>query len=155
MDLRRRIVDAYDNGEGSYKEIGERFRVGEASVSRFMRLHRYGGDLRPGKSGGDRRSKNIPDEVAKTIEVLILDEPNWTTQELADQVQDEFGFSLTRYQVGKFLRSNGFSFKRGSTDRGLQRNPVLSNGEMPILPNSGRWIPLDSFSSTKLASSWE
>jgi hypothetical protein len=33
-DLRLRVVDEYENGDESFVEVGVRFKVGEASVSR-------------------------------------------------------------------------------------------------------------------------
>ena len=152
MDLRRRIVDAYENGEGTYSDMAERFDVGEATVSRLLKRNRYGGDLTPNKAGGDRRSVRVPDEVAQSIEGLVRDEPNWTTQELADQVKEDFGLSITRQQVGKLLHSLGFSFKRGSSDHGHPPSQLPSHEGKPTPPNRGTWTHPSSYLSTKQAS---
>ncbi len=39
LDLRSRILKAYLAGEGYFVRLAERFGVGEASVSRIVRLH--------------------------------------------------------------------------------------------------------------------
>lgn len=155
QDLRRRIVDAYENGEGTYKEIAERFGVGEASVSRFLRLQRYCGELTPKAAGGDRRSVKFSDEAQEYVELLVTDEPNWTTQELADELGETHGLTVSRQQVGDLLRALGFSFKRGSSGHGLPPNRLRSNGGTPTSKHSGTWTPRGSSSSTKQGSSSE
>lgn len=55
-ELRLRIVDAYKSGlTTSYGETAEMFSVGEATVSRLLRLDRETGDVMPKARGGDRR----------------------------------------------------------------------------------------------------
>ena len=39
-DLRKRIVDAYKAGEGSYNDLAARFHVGYATVNRILARHR-------------------------------------------------------------------------------------------------------------------
>ncbi|MEY3011903.1 MAG: Transposase, partial [Pseudomonadota bacterium] len=47
QDLRKRVVDAYDNGEGSYVQLAERFDIGVATVKRWMWRRRDTGGLQP------------------------------------------------------------------------------------------------------------
>lgn len=52
-ELRRRVVEAYESGEGSYPAVAEQFSVGEASVKRWVWLFRREGHVRPHpKTGG-------------------------------------------------------------------------------------------------------
>lgn len=52
VELRLRVVAAYESGVGSYPEVAARFVVGEASVKRWVRLHRRDGDVAPTPKGG-------------------------------------------------------------------------------------------------------
>jgi len=56
VELRARVVAAYEAGRGTYPEIGALFGVGEASVRRWVKLHRDRGDLEPLPKGGGVRS---------------------------------------------------------------------------------------------------
>jgi transposase len=56
VELRQRVVEAYERGEGSYATIGAKFRVGEATVNRWVNQLRDVGHLEPRKKGGGRRS---------------------------------------------------------------------------------------------------
>lgn len=139
LALRRRVVDAYENGEGTYDEIAARFCVGVASVSRWLGLLRWSGDIAPRPTGGDRRSPLVSEEVRGAIEGLVRDEPNWTTAELAEQVEEDFGVSLSRRQIGNVLRGLGFSFKRGSSDHELRGLPPRLPRETPSSSSKGCW----------------
>lgn len=138
IELRQRVVDAYDNGEGTYSDMAERFLVGIASVSRWLSLTRNTGSAAAKPTGGNRRA-DLPANVQETIKALVRDEPNWTTEELAAQVQEEFGLKVDRQRIGRFLRRSGFSFKRGSSDPELPRSRRMSNEETPISATNPRW----------------
>jgi transposase len=56
VDLRQRVVAAYEAGEGSYRELAMVFQVGEATVKRWMWRQQKRGDVSPFKKGGGRRS---------------------------------------------------------------------------------------------------
>jgi transposase len=54
LDLRRRIVEAYrSKRSGTYAQTAALFGVGEASVSRLLRLHRETGDVKAKPRGGN------------------------------------------------------------------------------------------------------
>jgi len=52
LDLRERVVKAYEAGQGSYLTIASQFVVGEATVRRWVGQSRDIGDLRPRKKRG-------------------------------------------------------------------------------------------------------
>ena len=52
VELRARVVQAYEAGDGSYEAIAARFEVGPASVKRWVRLQRHRGDLAPQRKRG-------------------------------------------------------------------------------------------------------
>ncbi len=58
IDLRVRVLAAVAAG-ASYREVGERFGVSAAIVSRWRTLERKQGDVRTRALGGDRRSGRI------------------------------------------------------------------------------------------------
>ena len=56
IELRERVIEAYHAGEGSAATIAARFKVGEATVKRWLWLHRDHGHVRPTKKAGGTRS---------------------------------------------------------------------------------------------------
>lgn len=54
LDLRQRIVSAYQRGEGSIAEVAEQFSVSPAFVNKMLRQWRDTGDLAPLPHGGGK-----------------------------------------------------------------------------------------------------
>lgn len=140
--LRQRVVDAYENGEGTYADIAVRFQVGVASVSRWLGLARRTGNVAPRPAGGNRREA-VPEAVRDNVIQLINDEPNWTTTELSEHLEEALGVNFSRKQVGRLLNQEGYSFKRGSSDRELPADPSMSPSEQPSSSNKPTWKRVD------------
>ena len=70
MDLRIRVLAAVAQGL-SHRQVGERFGVSAASVSRWRALEREQGEARARPMGGDRRSERI--EAHKDTILAILE----------------------------------------------------------------------------------
>ena len=80
VDLRTRVLAAVAAG-ATHREAGARFGVSAASVSRWRRLERETGDVRPGPLGGDRRSGRI-EAQADLVLALLAETPDITVEEL-------------------------------------------------------------------------
>lgn len=70
IELRKRVVAAYEAGEGSYEEIALRYAVGPASVNRWVRLNRRRGDISPRPKAGGTPSAITDEDVAAIIDRL-------------------------------------------------------------------------------------
>ena len=80
VDLRTRVLAAVAAG-ATHREAAARFGVSAASVSRWRRLEREKGDVRPGPLGGDRRSGRIEAQAALVLG-LLAETPDITVEEL-------------------------------------------------------------------------
>lgn len=67
IELRQRVVDAYESGEGSYATVAKLFRVGEASAKRWVWQFRREAHLKPRKKRGGNRS----DVSLKELEAVL------------------------------------------------------------------------------------
>ena len=47
VDLRERILAAYDQGEATQAEVADRFRVSVGMVKKLVQQRRHTGDIRP------------------------------------------------------------------------------------------------------------
>ena len=70
VELRERVVKAYESGDGSYASVAELFSVGEASVKRWVRQYRDEGHLNPQRHGGGTPSRIRGAELDKIIAAL-------------------------------------------------------------------------------------
>jgi transposase len=62
LDLRRRVVRAYEQGQASIAEIAARFGVGPTFVKKMLRQHRETGDLTERPHGGGRPASLSPEQ---------------------------------------------------------------------------------------------
>jgi transposase len=57
MELRQRLVEAHERGEGGYVLLARRFCVGEATAKRWVWQFRREGHVQPRQKGGGVRSE--------------------------------------------------------------------------------------------------
>lgn len=127
IELRLRVVDAYNNGEGTLAELAERFKVGEASVNRWVSRERRTGNVAPSPMGGARRT--VFDEAGETfIAQVLADVPDTTGVELVAAYAEEFGVTVGVSTMNEKLRRMGYTVKRGSSARQLRNEPTSSSG---------------------------
>ena len=67
IELRQRVVDAYESGEGSFATVAAQFSVGVATAKRWVWQFRRDGHLKPRKKGGGNRS----DVSVKELEAVL------------------------------------------------------------------------------------
>jgi transposase len=67
IELRQRVVEAYERGEGSYPTVAEKFRVAAMSVRRWVGQYRDLGHVKPQKKGGGNRS----DVSVRELEAIL------------------------------------------------------------------------------------
>jgi transposase len=70
IELRERVVRTYETGEGSYREVAERFAVGEATVKRWVSLMRKRGTVGPERKGGGTPSSITLADVERLLVML-------------------------------------------------------------------------------------
>jgi len=81
-DLRQKVVDAVEERGETYEEAADRYEVGRASVSRWLRRLRETGSVAPAAMGGRRRGL-VPADV-ELVGELVKEAPDRTIAELKD-----------------------------------------------------------------------
>ena len=78
VELRERVVKAYESGEGSYPTIATRFLVGEATVRRWVGQYRDVADVRPRRKAG-----GTPSAISvKELEAILDRHPDANAGEI-------------------------------------------------------------------------
>jgi transposase len=80
LDIRSRIIEAYEKREGSIRKLGKRFKVSPASIMRLLKRYREGGDISPQSPPG--RTPLIDNAGLETIHQLIQADTDATLTEL-------------------------------------------------------------------------
>ena len=111
VDLRWRVVSEYEVGEESFKDIGLRFKVGEASVNRWVQLFRRTGSVEPKAHGGGLES-HIPDHRLDEFKAIVHDHSDATLPELASLCEKRFGVSVSPACVSRACKRADITRKK-------------------------------------------
>src|SRR3954453_13295521 len=84
-DLRKRILDAVDNREGSRRKLAARFKVNTSTITKLLRLRRETGSYEtpPHRGGGEPAPPPAPLE---RLRKLVEEAPDATLEELRQKM---------------------------------------------------------------------
>lgn len=120
--VREAIVRAWHQERLTYAEIASLLGVGEATVSRVLRLHRERASVAPRPHGGGNRSP-IRGEVATTLERLVRELPDATLDELKDALMRSVDVTTSRAAVLRALQRLGYSRKKRPSRHSKETHP--------------------------------
>jgi transposase len=92
LDLRQRIVKAYENGEGSIRQLAKRFAPGSASIFRILKRYRQKVELHPKSPPG--RTPLIDENGLNLIGKFLQKDNDATLQELCDSFAQKTGMRV-------------------------------------------------------------
>ena len=136
--LRERVVTAYEDGEGSYAELAERFGVGEASVDRWLALKRKSGDVAPRAMGGARHERKIGEAGKAFIVQALKDVPDSSIVELVQAYEEEFGVRVGRETMRVTVAELGYTKKKPSAGLRPHVGPTWSKTASALRRSRGK-----------------
>jgi transposase len=107
LDLRERIVAAYDLNEGTREEVARRFRVSLGMVKKLLQQRRHTGDLRPRHRFCGRKPTILPHHH-RHLSTLLDQKPDLTLQELRAAT----GLDCTLPAIHYALKKLGLTYKK-------------------------------------------
>src|SRR3954447_11428603 len=107
QDLRKRILETVQRGDGSLRQIARRFLVSVSFVTRLLRLHRGTGSLEPKPHGGGNPAVLTPEDLER-LRALIRKQPDATLEELRPRL----GASCSTMTLARALRKLGLPRKK-------------------------------------------
>lgn len=107
IDLRERIVAAYDRGDGTRQQIADRYTVSLGMVKKLLQQRRHTGDIAPRHRYSGRKPK-ITAKYQHQLRRLVRDQPDMTLEELREAI----GLSCTPQAIHYALERMGLSLKK-------------------------------------------
>ena len=109
LDLRQRVLKAYDEGKSTVGQIAERYKVGEWWVYKLKRQRKGGGGIAPrkGKVGQPRRFR---EEAVNRLTQHVDKHPDATLE----QIHEKLGVNCTLVTIHHTLRRLGYRFKKNA-----------------------------------------
>src|SRR5437588_1685078 len=106
-DLRKRILDTVQRGDGTLGQIARRFLVSVSFITRLLQLHRSTGSLEPRPHGGGNPAVLRPEDREQLRE-LVRQQPDATLEELRQRL----GVSCSLMTISRALRKLGLPRKK-------------------------------------------
>jgi transposase len=119
-DLRRRILDAVDNHEGSQRELAERFAVDPSTITRLLQLRRQSGSAAPRPHGGGKPPTLGPEGLER-LRRLVADDPDVTLE----QYRQRLGIEGSIMIIWRGLKRLGITRKKKSLHAAERDRPEV------------------------------
>jgi transposase len=94
VDLRQRILAAYEAKEGSQRQLAERFKVSLSFIRDLMRHYRETGTLQPKQHGGGAVAK-LGKAQMPIVEALVKAQPDALLVELCERFTAQTGIEVS------------------------------------------------------------
>jgi transposase len=94
VDLRQRIIAAYEAKEGSQRQLAERFKVSLSFIRDLRRHQRETGTVEPKPHGGGAVAK-IAKEQLPMVEALVKAQPDALLKELCERFAQHTGVEVS------------------------------------------------------------
>src|SRR6476646_78147 len=108
-DLRERALDAYEGGEGSQSEVARRYRIGERTLSAWLRTAREEGRRSPRPPRGGRAPLGGEREA---LAGLVAERNDATLAEYADRLAERTGVRRSASALCRALKALGLVRKK-------------------------------------------
>jgi putative transposase len=110
LDLRERIVAAYEEGNTSIRKVAERFKVSKSVVQNLLNLKREKGDITPKKATGGQKDKlaGYEEEIVK----MVTDYPDYTLAEYCEYWEETTGMVVSVSSMFRFLTKQNLTLKK-------------------------------------------
>src|SRR5258707_6380915 len=120
QDLRQRVLDTVQRGEGSLRQIARRFLVSVSFVTRLLRTQRSTGSLEPKPHGGGNPAVLSPEDLERLREV-IQQQPDATLEECRQRL----GVSCSLMTISRALSQLGLPSKKKVPRAAEQDSPEV------------------------------
>ena len=124
IDLRKKIVDTYLDGNISQRKLAKRFQVAPSFVQKLLKQYRETGSLEPKKRRIQTPTK-LNAEQLQVLADLVEQNNDATLEELKALLLDKTGVSIGRSTVDRMLKKLNITRKKKSLPR-TKRNRASS-----------------------------
>ena len=149
LDLRQRVVEAYENKEGSLRRIASRFKVSLNTVRVWVQRLRQAGSVAPQPHGGGRTPR-MDAQGREMVRHWVAEQSDATLKELCERYEQRQGVRVSQATMCRTLQKLALSRKRKTFRASEQDRPAIQAArtafqtEMPTL-DAHHLLFLDEF----------
>ena len=103
IDLRKKILSAWEGKEDSQRGLAERFKVSFSFIKNLLRQHKETGEIIPKKQGGDHRSK-LKEEEQELLKKIVEEKNDIYLREIQSIIQEKTGIDVSLSSLCRTLQ---------------------------------------------------
>ena len=107
LDLRRRIVESYDEGTSTQAEVAKRFRVSLGMVKKLIQQRRRTGQIEARHRFSGRKASLLPDH-GQELKALVGQHPDLTLAEIKERLDLGYTVGAIHWALDKL----GLTYKK-------------------------------------------
>lgn len=111
-DLRQKIIEAYQQGEGSLPALAKRFHVSAGWTKKVWATFRHTGSWARPPSGPRGRRSKFTDEICRQVRGWIEEQPDLTLHQLQARLRGELALAASIGRLWSLLRELGLRRKK-------------------------------------------
>ena len=112
QDIRWKVVQAYENKEGSMEKLAKRFSVSKRFVNDIVQLYRKTGSVDPKPHGGGKTAILSENSGYEKLKLLVEENNELTDQEYSELLQQRFQIFASRQTVNRAFAKLGITKKK-------------------------------------------
>jgi transposase len=131
-DLRRKLLEAYEEGQGTLEELAERFSVSEGWAKKISAVYNRTQKMERPAGAKRGRESRVTAEVEEYLRKVVTSKPDSTLEELRTRLNQDKQVQISIGWLWLVLRRLGLRFKKNSArQRARQRTSARDAREIP------------------------
>ena len=111
IDLRKKIIEVYEQEKISIRNLAKRFYVAKSFVQKLLKQEKQTGDISPKHQGGNSPPKVQGADLVTLIEI-IENNNDATLEELCELLKEQTGIEVSRATMGRISQNLDYTFKK-------------------------------------------
>jgi transposase len=103
IDLREKILNAWQGKEGSQRSIAKKFKVSFSFIKDLLHQYKETGTIIPRKQGGDRRSK-LKEKEQELLKKIVSKQNDIYLREIKSTLEKETGIEVSTSSLCRTLK---------------------------------------------------
>lgn len=142
-DLRRKLLEAHQQGQGSLVQLAERFRVSVSWAKSVSATLRRTGKMEKPPAGRRGPQSKITPAIQQQLREWIRQQPDLTLVELQRRLWGQRGISSSLSRLWEVLRELGLRLKKSRSMRPSKRRWPIKSGASSGVRKPRQWTRRD------------
>ena len=113
LDLRQKIVDSYENNEGSIRQLAKRFKVSPDCVRRLLKRFYTDGTIEPKSYSGGNQPLLQPQHL-EALTTLVEEDNDATLPQLAQRLEAQTKLQVSTSTISRGIKKLSVTRKKNS-----------------------------------------